>query len=107
IEIGLRVSLEATVERPGVAVVPARLMLDVARALPSRDATLELRSAEQDVEIVAGSATFHIRTLRAEDFPPLPERDDGAAATLPAAPFINTLTPLPTSASPPDTPPLL
>lgn len=40
----------------------------------NRDAVdLELRPAEQDVEVVSGAATFHIRTLRAEDFPPLPE----------------------------------
>ena len=106
-EIGLRVPLEATVERPGVAVVPARLMLDVARALPSREATLELRSAEQDVEIVAGSATFHIRTLRAEDFPPLPDRDDGAAVTLPADAFIDTVTRVARSASRDETRPIL
>jgi DNA polymerase-3 subunit beta len=106
-EIGLRVPLEATVDRPGVAVVPARLMLDVARALPTSDATLELRSAEQDVEIVAGSATFHIRTLRAEDFPPLPERDEGAAATLPAAAFIDTVTRVARSASRDETRPIL
>ena len=40
---------------------------------PPGDVSLELRPAEQDVEVVAGTARFHIRTLRAEDFPPLPE----------------------------------
>ena len=65
--------LEAEIEREGVAVLPARLLLDVARALPSGAATLELRPSEGDVEVVSGSATFHIRTLRAEDFPPFPE----------------------------------
>ncbi len=33
---------------------------------------MELRSAEQDVELICGPATFHLRTLRAEDFPTLP-----------------------------------
>ena len=38
-------------------------------------------AAEQDVEIVAGAATFHIRTLRLEDFPPFPEPEgDGRVA---------------------------
>ena len=41
-------------ERPGHAVVPARLLLDVARALPEGDVSLELRAAEQDVEILSG-----------------------------------------------------
>src|SRR3954462_452754 len=72
-EVGLRVPLGAEVARPGVAVLPGRLTLDVVRALPASEVTLELRPAQGDVEITSGSATFHIRTLRAEDFPPLPE----------------------------------
>lgn len=106
-EIGLRVPVDATSERPGVAVVPARLMLDVARALPGADVTLEFRSTEQDVEVVAGTATFHLRTLRAEDFPPLPERDEGAAATLPAGAFIDTVARVARSASRDETRPIL
>src|SRR4051794_28421633 len=71
-EIGLRVPLEGEVVRDGAVVLPARLLVDVVRALPGDSVSLELRPAEQDVEIVAGSATFHIRTLRLEDFPPFP-----------------------------------
>ena len=66
-------------------VLPARLLLDVVRTLRSGDVSLELRPTEQDVEVVGGTARFHIRTLRAEDFPPLPgagrrpgRRDAGA-----------------------------
>jgi DNA polymerase III subunit beta len=72
-EIGLRVPLEGEVVREGAVVLPARLLVDVVRALPVDELTLELRAAEQDVELNSGSATFHIRTLRLEDFPPLPE----------------------------------
>ena len=60
-EVGLRVPLEAEVVREGSVVLPARLLVDVVRALPAADVSLELRSAEQDVEIVAGNATFDIR----------------------------------------------
>ena len=49
-----------------------RLFLDVVRTLPAAELTLELRAAEQDVELICGSATFHLRTLRSEDFPTLP-----------------------------------
>ena len=42
-EVGLRVPLGAKVERDGTVVLPARLLLDVARSLPATDATLELR----------------------------------------------------------------
>ena len=71
-EVGLRVPVDAQVSRPGVVVLPARLLLDVIRSLPAAELTLELRSAEQDVELICATATFHLRTLRAEDFPALP-----------------------------------
>ena len=74
-DVGLRVPLEAEVAREGVVVLPARLLLDVVRSLPAPQVSLELRAAEQDVELVSGNATFHIRTLRTEDFPPFPEPD--------------------------------
>src|SRR4051795_6503249 len=75
-EIGLRVPLEGEVVREGAAVLPARLLVDVVRALPGDGVTIELRPAEQDVEIKGGTATFHIRTLRLEDFPPFPDGED-------------------------------
>src|ERR671916_862044 len=77
-EIGLRVPLEGDVVREGAAVLPARLLVDVVRALPADGVSLELRPAEQDVELKGGNATFHIRTLRLEDFPPFPEAEEGS-----------------------------
>src|SRR5215213_11870498 len=72
-EIGLRVPLEGEVVRDGAVVLPARLLVDVVRALSGDSISLELRASEQDVEIVAGSATFHIRTLRLEEVTHFPE----------------------------------
>jgi len=92
-EIGLRVPLEADVEREGTVVLPGRLMLDVARQLPAGALTLELRPAEQDVEVICGPARFHIRTLRSEDFPPLGGRigtGGDQVVTLPARAFVET-----------------
>jgi DNA polymerase-3 subunit beta len=106
-EVGLRVPVSAEVARPGVAVLPARLLLDVVRALPGDDVSLELRSSEQDVEVVSGSATFHLRTLRAEDFPPLPEPGDGDTVTVPADAFVATVTKVARSASRDETRPVL
>src|SRR5215204_4185795 len=54
-EIGLRVPLAGEVVREGAVVLPARLLVDVVRSLPGDTVSLELRSAEQDVEIVAAS----------------------------------------------------
>ena len=48
--------------------------------------SLELRGEQRDVEIAAGGARFHLRTLPAEDFPRLPELE-GETVKLPAAPL--------------------
>jgi DNA polymerase III subunit beta len=106
-DVGLRVPLEAEVIREGTVVLPARLTLDVVRSLPSAQVTLELRSAEQDVEIKAGNATFDIRTLRAEDFPPFPEPEPDSAVQLPADAFVQTATKVAGSASRDETRPVL
>src|SRR4051812_18352807 len=106
-EIGLRVPLEGEVTREGAVVLPARLLVDVIRALPGEQVTLELRPAEQDVEIVAGSATFHIRTLRLEDFPPFPEAEGDGRVEVPGAAFVETVLKVARSASRDETRPVL
>ncbi len=106
-DVGLRVPLEADVAREGTVVLPARLILDVVRSLPAERVTLELRPTEQDVEVVAGNATFHIRTLRAEDFPPFPEPDEESSVQLPSEAFVSTATKVAGSASRDETRPVL
>jgi DNA polymerase-3 subunit beta len=106
-EVGLRVPLAAEVARTGTAVLPARLTLDVVRALPASSVTLELRPTDGDVEIVSGSATFHIRTLRSEDFPPLPSPDGESVVTVPAQAFVETVAKVARSASRDETRPIL
>ena len=106
-DVGLRVPLQAEVAREGVVVLPARLLLDVVRSLPANQVSLELRPSEQDVELVSGNATFHIRTLRTEDFPPFPEPDLDAAVELPAEAFIATALKVAGSASRDETRPVL
>src|ERR687886_153190 len=106
-EIGLRVPLDGDSVRDGAVVLPARLLVDVVRALPGDGVTLELRPAEQDVEIVAGSATFHIRTLRLEDFPPFPEPDGEGRVDVPGPAFVETVLKVARSASRDETRPVL
>ena len=106
-ELGLRVPLPGEVVREGSVVLPARLLVDVVRALPGDSVSIELRPAEQDVELVAGSATFHIRTLRLEDFPPLPEPESDSRVEVPAAAFVATVLKVARSASRDETRPVL
>src|SRR5918998_6546507 len=106
-EIGLRVPLDGDAVRDGAVVLPARLLVDVVRALPGDQVTLELRPSEQDVELVAGAANFHIRTLRLEDFPPLPDAAGDERVEVPAAAFVETVQKVARSASRDETRPVL
>lgn len=106
-EMGLRVPLPASVEREGSVVLPARLLVDVVRSLSGPTVALELRAAEQDVQLVAGNATFHIRTLRSEDFPQLPEPGADETITVPARAFVDTVLRVANSASRDETRPVL
>jgi DNA polymerase III subunit beta len=90
-ELGLTMTLgEISVETEGTLLLPGRLLGDVIRSLPSGEVTLALRSEQRDVELTAGGARFHLRTLPAEDFPRLPELA-GEAAKLPAGPLAETI----------------
>lgn len=106
-EVGLRVPLHGEVTEPGAAVLPARLLLDVVRSLPGDTATLEFRPREQDVELVSGSASFHLRTLRSEDFPALPQLDAANTVSLPSKAFVDTALQVARSASKDETRPVL
>jgi DNA polymerase-3 subunit beta len=106
-EVGLRLPLAAEMVSAGDVVLPARLLVDVVRALSGEEVSLELRSAEQDVEIVSAGATFRLRTLRNEDFPHLPAPGGEGSITLDAALFIDTVTRVSRSASRDDTRPVL
>lgn len=106
-EIGLRVPLPGEILHPGSAVLPARLVLEVVRSLPGETVTLELRPHEQDVELISGSAKFHLRTLRAEDFPSLPAPDPATRMSLPTDVFVDTALQVSRSASKDETRPVL
>src|SRR3954453_9343795 len=106
-EIGLRVPLEGEVVREGDVVLPARLRVDGIRARPADSVSIDLRPAEQDVELVSGSATFHLRTLRLEDFPPLPEAGAEGRVQIPGDAFVETVLKVGRAASRDETRPVL
>ena len=105
-ELGIRISATAHAERDGEAVVPGRLLLDVVRSLPKDELSLEYRSSQQDVEVVSGTAKFHLRTLPLEDFPKLPE-PGGSTMRMPSRAFVETINRVARSASRDETRPHL
>lgn len=89
-EIGFALSVEGKVETPGSALLPGRLLVDVVRTLPGGDVALAVRPEERDVELTAGTARFHLRTLPPEDFPRLPEFE-GEPIKLPGEALADTV----------------
>jgi DNA polymerase-3 subunit beta len=107
VEVSLQVSIPAEVSSEGFVVLPARLLLDVVRSLTAQTLAIELRAAETDVAVVCGAATFHFRTLRAEDFPALPRPAAEGRISLPTSAFVDTVAKVSRSASHDETRPVL
>jgi DNA polymerase III subunit beta len=76
-ELSLQTSLEASVDEPGRAVVPGRLLVELARLLPDSEVSIASRPEDGVVEVTSGSANYRLHTYAGEDFPRLP--DPGAA----------------------------
>jgi DNA polymerase-3 subunit beta len=90
-EVSLTLSVpEAKVDSQGSVLLPGRLLGDVVRSLPAGEVSLAQRAEQGDVEITAGSSTFHLRTLTADDFPRLPGFE-GEAMRLPAGALAATV----------------
>lgn len=89
-EMGLRTKLEADVAGGGSALLPGRLLAELARSLGEDSVEIELREAERDVEIRSGGSSFHLRVLPAEDFPSLPELGE-QPLKIPAAALAETV----------------
>ena len=75
-EMGLRTELGADVSGEGTALLPGRLLAELARSLREESVEIELRGGEGDVEIRSGGSRFHLRVLPAEDFPGLPAESE-------------------------------
>ena len=74
-ELSLRTSLEAEVSGEGEAVVPGRLLLEIARSLPESDVSIEHLAGESMLSVTCGTASYRVHTYSTEDFPRLPEID--------------------------------
>src|ERR687885_2190781 len=74
-ELSLRTTLRAEVEGEGAVVVPGRLLLDIARALPDPEVAIEHGEDEGVVRITCGPSNYRLNTYSAADFPHLPAVD--------------------------------
>lgn len=70
--IRVPVHLAGAPEGEGRALLPGRVLPGVANSLRPGTVEVAYRPDQKDVEIRSGTSVFHVRTLNADDFPPLP-----------------------------------
>jgi DNA polymerase-3 subunit beta len=106
-ELSLRAQVDADVSGEGTVVVPGRLLLDIARALPDAEVTLEHLPEESVLVITSGSANYRIHTYAAEDFPHLPDLDSASLQQVDAEALLGTIARVGRSASRDESRPVL
>ena len=67
LELTIRLTVEVGGERDGAAVVPARLVGDIVKALPAGAVAMELH--DDELSISAGRSQFSVRPLSLDDYP--------------------------------------
>jgi len=88
LELTIRLSVDVGGERDGAAVVPARLVGDIVKALPAGAVQVEL--GDDEMSISAGRSQFSVRPLSLDDYPSQAE-PSAEAVTLPAAAMADAL----------------
>ncbi len=81
LELTIRLSVDVGGDRDGAAVIPARLVSDIVRALPPGAVQVEL--GDEEMSISAGRSQFSVRPLSLDDYPSQAE-PAAESVTLPA-----------------------
>lgn len=82
LDVGVRGSFEATVEKEGSTTLPARRLFTIIRELPSSEIQFDI-DGKNAASIRSGQSFFKILGLPEEEFPPLPKFDDSKVVTIP------------------------
>ena len=82
-ETGITCDIDADVVEPGSCILPARLFGDIIRRLPEGPVTVVVEETQYKVSIRAGFASFTISAESAEDYPELPDVNDGRPILIP------------------------
>ena len=70
LDLMIQITIPVVVISEGSAVIPARLITDIVRALPSGAVTIDAEGDE--AQVTAGRSQFAVRTLNTEEFPSIP-----------------------------------
>lgn len=76
-ETGITYDIDADVVESGSCILPAKLFGDIIRRLPEGPVTVVVDESSYKVSIRSGFASFNISAENAEDYPELPDVNDG------------------------------
>ena len=76
LDVGIRGSVDADVETDGASTLPARKLASIVRELPTSEISVEV-DGDNAASITAGPSFFKIKGLGQDEFPPLPDFEDG------------------------------
>lgn len=81
LELGIVTSIEADVKEAGEVVIPAKLLLDIIRKIPSEN--ILISTDEKQLAVIKGAAAeFTILGIPAEDYPELPAVDEESSLVM-------------------------
>jgi len=108
LSLGIQTSFPAQVEAGGKLTLPARLFTDIVSRLPDGDITLSTDDESEDeptylTTITCASGRYQVRGMGAEEFPALPDVEDGETIQLSAIALTEGLRNSLFSASPDET----
>ncbi|HEY3662267.1 MAG TPA: DNA polymerase III subunit beta [Chthoniobacterales bacterium] len=81
LDVGVRGSFEASIEKEGATTLPARRLFTIIRELPSSEIQFDV-DGKNAASIRSGQSFFKILGLPEEEFPPLPKFDDSKVVTI-------------------------
>ena len=81
LDVGVRGSFEAQIEKEGATTLPARRLFTIIRELPSSEIQFDV-DGKNAASIRCGQSFFKILGLPEEEFPPLPKFDDSKVVTI-------------------------
>ena len=104
LDLTIQATVPVTTSEPGSTVIPARLITEIVKSLPSNTVVVEAESEE--ARISAGKAQFAVRTLSEEEYPRIDEPDN-FTIKLPAGQIAEALRQVVRAASSDDARPVL
>src|SRR5216684_117470 len=81
LDVGVRGSFEAEVDKEGATTLPARRLFNIIRELPSSEIRIEV-DGKNAASIRSGQSFFKILGLPEEEFPPLPKFENATVVTI-------------------------